>query len=120
MKQRCSNPNDPSYVRYGAKGVTFQDNWSFFENFLSDMGEAPDGCTLDRIDGTKGYSKDNCRWATIKEQNNNKKNNVRPEGFGGKTIAQIAESSGVKEGLIRSRYRSGRTGSDLINPIKNK
>ena len=76
MWNRCMNPNHISYERYGGKGVTICDRWLGYyglQNFVDDMGERPDGCTLDRIDGTKGYSPDNCRWATPSTQNYNRK-----------------------------------------------
>jgi len=71
LKDRCTNPNNPKYYLYGGKGITFQDEWEDFSNFLLDMGEKPIGTSLDRIDGNKGYFKGNCRWATIHQQNRN-------------------------------------------------
>lgn len=68
MKGRCLVKTNGSYQRYGGSGVTICERWHSFENFLSDMGEAPDGTTLDRIDGMKGYSQNNCRWATYQIQ----------------------------------------------------
>lgn len=69
MRQRCLYPRHASYQKYGAKGITICDEWrDSFSAFLRDMGARPPGKTLDRIDGTKGYFKDNCRWATPKEQ----------------------------------------------------
>lgn len=68
MRQRCNNPNATQYKWYGARGITVSDRWAVFENFRADMGERPDGKTLDRKDPRKGYEKDNCRWATAKEQ----------------------------------------------------
>ena len=76
MKHRCLDKNHKRYNDYGGKGVTICEQWlgySGFNTFLSDMGERPDGCTLDRIDNAKGYSPDNCRWATAKEQYQNKR-----------------------------------------------
>lgn len=68
MLQRCRNPKNPNYARYGAKGISVCDRWSEFKNFLLDMGERPDGCSLDRIDNEGNYEKQNCRWATDSEQ----------------------------------------------------
>jgi len=79
MLGRCHNPKYPSYIRYGAKGIAVCDRWRFGENgktgwlcFFEDMGPKPTGCSIDRIDGTKGYTPDNCRWATKTEQARNK------------------------------------------------
>lgn len=73
MTDRCGNPNNTAYAHYGAKGIAVCHRWSDFSAFLADMGERPEGMTLDRIDGSKGYSKDNCRWASAKEQAENRK-----------------------------------------------
>lgn len=73
MIQRCHNPKHSAYPRYGAKGVQVCARWrEDFRNFLSDMGERPDGHTLDRISNNEGYHPGNCRWATSKEQYENK------------------------------------------------
>lgn len=73
MKDRCSNPKTPGYRYYGARGIRVCERWSAFEAFLADMGPAPDGLTLDRKDNYSGYSKENCRWATWKEQMANRR-----------------------------------------------
>jgi len=72
MKSRCLNKNVRAYAKYGAIGITVCDKWLTFSGFLEDMGVKPEGYTLDRIDGSKGYYKENCRWATYEEQNNNR------------------------------------------------
>lgn len=79
MRQRCQNPNHDKYSYYGARGITVHDDWNTFDNFLKDMGERPRGKTLDRIDPDKSYGPDNCRWATKKQQANNKRANEDQE-----------------------------------------
>ena len=71
MLSRCRNKNTIAYQSYGAKGIIVCDHWLSFENFFSDMGEAPANKSIDRIDNNKGYEPSNCRWATSKEQSIN-------------------------------------------------
>ena len=73
MRARCNNPNDSSYARYGGRGVSVCSEWSSFERFLADVGNRPEGKTLDRIDPTGDYSASNCRWATKLEQRHNRR-----------------------------------------------
>ena len=68
MIQRCTNPKNPCFWRYGGKDIGFDPRWRSFGNFLEDMKVAPKGKTLDRINGKLGYFKKNCRWATRQEQ----------------------------------------------------
>lgn len=72
MIQRCTNPNSPSYPRYGGRGITVCDRWRDSANFLADMGPRPEGTSLERIDNSGGYSPNNCKWATDEEQRANK------------------------------------------------
>jgi hypothetical protein len=71
---RCYNKNHITYKYYGAKGITVSEDWKTFEKFFEDMGERPTGYQIDRIDNTKGYCKDNCRWLSktdnLKRQHN--------------------------------------------------
>lgn len=77
MNQRCNNPNSDEYFRYGARGVTICIRWQVFENFLADMGERPIRKTLDRYPNNEGnYEPSNCRWATISEQNKNRRKRI--------------------------------------------
>ena len=77
-KRRCLSKNTKEYLSYGAVGITMCDRWlASFDAFFADMGERPEGMTLDRIDNTKGYYPENCCWATRSEQQTNKRNSYR-------------------------------------------
>lgn len=75
--QRCSNPENTQYENYGGRGITYDLRWNSFEEFYKDMGERPEGMTLDRIDVNGDYCKDNCRWAASSLQGFNKRKTKR-------------------------------------------
>lgn len=82
MKQRCLNPNNPSYKNYGGRGIKVCKRWLKFENFLADMGQPPAHKSLDRWPNKNGgYSPANCRWATIEQQSKNKRKAVALDNF---------------------------------------
>lgn len=99
MLARCFRQSHKHYRHYGGRGITPCDEWlgeNGFKTFVADMGEAPEGMTLDREKNDLGYSKQNCRWAPMKVQNNNSTRN-RIVSFSGKsqTVAQWAEELGI-------------------------
>lgn len=109
MKARCYNPNSPEYPNYGGRGIVVCERWrESFANFLADVGERPEGCTLDRIDNNGSYSPENCRWATVSEQcNNTRVNHVLEYNGQRKTVVEWAREIGVHPNTLRSRLRYG-------------
>lgn len=110
MIHRCTNPEDPSYARYGGRGIVVCDRWlDSFQFFNEDMGpEAPEGLSIDRIDNDGPYDKSNCRWATRKQQQRNRRNTPRLT-VGGitKTLHEWAQESLVSARVIRNRVGRG-------------
>lgn len=84
MKDRCSNSKHQSFKNYGGRGILVCKRWLKFDNFLKDMGEKPEGLSIDRIKNNRGYYKNNCHWATRNYQSRNKRSN-RIITFNGKT-----------------------------------
>jgi len=109
MFQRCTNPNRENYADYGGRGITVCPEWSSFEQFYADMGPRPSkDHSLDRIDNNGNYCKENCRWATRKEQQNNKRSSSLLE-FNGQvqTVSQWASSVGMHVSVLVSRLKRG-------------
>ena len=109
MKRRCFNPNNERYKDYGGRGITMCEQWkNDFLKFMADMGERPSKKhSIDRIDNDKGYCKQNCRWATTKEQNNNMRSN-RLITYNNEThnMSEWAEILGLKYHTLTARIYS--------------
>lgn len=104
MRNRCNNPKTPRYKDYGGRGITICKRWNKFENFLADMGECPDGMSIDRVNNNKGYSPSNCKWSTTSEQASNTRNTIKVKG---KTLVQLAKETGISYSTLYDRYCRG-------------
>lgn len=111
MINRCYNPTSESYCIYGKRGIEVCERWRGehgLVNFLADMGEPTTEQSIDRIDVNGNYEPSNCRWATMKEQANNKRNNkyITCNGLT-KTVAQWADETGIKAATLHYRLKIG-------------
>lgn len=106
MKVRCLKETNYHYKYYGQRGITICEKWLKFQGFFKDMsGDYEEGLTLDRIDNNKGYFKENCRWTTMKVQNNNKRwnRNIELNGIN-KNLSQWAVFLGLKRSTLAQRF----------------
>lgn len=116
MMQRCTNPKFTFFKNYGGRGIRVCERWKTFDNFLSDMGEKPEGLTLERINNDGHYEPTNCKWASRTEQGRNRRTNKAYE-FNGKpmSIRNIEREAGVSRGLYGYRLRNGWTFEQAIS-----
>ena len=103
MIQRCENPKHTDFKNYGARGIAVCARWHRFEDFLEDMGERPEGTSIDREDSSKGYDKDNCKWADRIEQARGRRG--RYLTFKGETLwlSEWARRAGIKRETLQRR-----------------
>jgi hypothetical protein len=121
MLARCSNPKHAAYANYGGRGIDVCDEWRSFGAFLADMGAQPfKGASIERVDNSKGYCKDNCVWATTTEQARNRRTNrlltVNGET---KTIAEWAALAGIRHNTISYRLSTGWTPAAAVSVTPN-
>ena len=119
-KQRCHNPNNDKYKWYGARGIEMCAEWrADFCSFVADMGERPEGMTLDRKDVNGNYEPSNCKWATPLEQGANKRNN-RILVIGGESmhLSEAARRYNLKVGTIWRRLGLGWTDEQAVRAVK--
>jgi hypothetical protein len=108
MRSRCRDSGSAVYRNYGARGISVCPEWEDFVVFLKDMGQRPYGYDLDRIDNSRGYSKDNCRWVSRQRNLNNKRTNVLVEYAGkSQTIADWAAELGINYRTLNNRINRG-------------
>ncbi len=124
IKQRCRNKNCSIYYKYGGKGIDVCDLW--FDDFISFYNWAmangyKENLTIDRIDNNKGYFKENCRWATYKEQILNRRNAIMifHNGFN-RSLKEWSEILNVRYGLLYDRYRYGWSANRILNEKINQ
>lgn len=120
MRERCNRKADTHYKNYGGRGITICKRWHSFANFLADMGERPDGMTLDRIDNDGNYERKNCRWATQIEQSRNRRTNIFLELHGRSQILKDwSIELGISSQTIHQRLKRGWTVEDaLTKPLR--
>ena len=123
MIKRCYNQSENAWEMYGKRGITVCERWKNrtdgFFNFIKDMGERPPNTSIDRIDNNGNYEPGNCRWATKKQQQRNRRVNVFVEVAGIKYLAiELAEISGMKTDTIVARASKCMTLEELIDPKK--
>jgi len=125
MHNRCYNANQTSYVNYGGRGIAVDAAWhgkEGYQAFLRDMGERPEGATIERVNNDANYGPLNCRWASREEQSNNKRNNKFYTVHGKtQTLAMWAKELGCTSNAIRLRIKYGMSLEEAVSkPIPER
>ena len=123
MMSRCYRQKDASYKYYGGRGITVFPDWHNIENFEKWVEQNPffKGATIDRINTDGNYEPDNCRWATMSEQDKNRRNSILIE-YNGEvhSITEWAKITGLKRSTINNRYYRGDRGDRLFEKVRYK
>lgn len=126
MKVRCNHVERDTENKYINRGISYSPEWECFDTFLKDMGERPEGTTLDRIDNSIGYSKENCKWSTPVEQARNRRNkklnyedalDIAKRMLNGESAKSISQEYCISESLPREIHK-GRTWKDAYNAAR--
>lgn len=124
MHERCERKKHPHYKNYGGRGITVCKDWEEYVPFAKWAIESGYGCglTIDRINNDFGYSPNNCRWASIKEQANNKRTNHVVRYHGAKyTISELADLAEIKYTTLKERIKAGWNIEDAVNrPVRKR
>ena len=123
MMDRCYNPKNKRHDAYGGRGIKVCERWHDINNFYEDVSKLENfgkpGYTLNRIRVNEDYKPDNVRWATPKQQSNNKRNNIKVNYQDEEmTLTEAAEKSGINYGTLRDRYKRGDRGERLFRPVE--
>jgi hypothetical protein len=102
MRRRCTNPSDSSWHHYGGRGIAVCEQRSTYKGFLRDMGEKPSGLTLERIDTDGNYCPENCKWVSMRQNLNNRRNTLR---INREPLTEVAERTGIKADTLRARLK---------------
>ena len=122
MLYRCNTESSPIYKAYGGRGISVCDEWHSFEKFIDDMGFRPTVYhSIDRVDVDGNYCKENCRWATKKEQSRNRTNSSYLVVDGNKIqVDDYCEKYGVNVMAIKSRIKRGWSNERIIStPLRS-
>lgn len=115
MIQRCTNSNRPDWPRYGGAGISVCERWRSYVNFISDMGQRPDGKSIDRINSRGNYEPGNCRWATASEQAKNRKTaRLLTDGARTMNLIDWEIELGLYPETIRKRLNAGWSEYDAV------
>jgi hypothetical protein len=104
IRQRCNSTTNKDYKNYGARGIKVSEEWNTFQQFMLDMGERPEGHSLDRMDNDKGYSKENCSWSTRSQQGRNRRD-TKLHTYNGRQwhLQELCEAYDMDDALVQTR-----------------